>query len=621
MSYKYLKLKNGKNVPIMEFNATTNYQGYYLNKMPIEYYREGEEQTLATFVCNWSNAISLGSDGVAGNVYWIDSSKEYVLSNSWKLTIYNVIQWYWNGNSYYDYPYLYTGINLIDENENDITNTYFPNNLTIFEDKKSSEIYSLSMCAVTQGNSSFINIINGSVGSFNFILNLKFFSALNLYYDDSKTYVCISKYFRNGVINYPSSTLTPSTINSYWQLYDNTLLCSCLDAYSTFNNGKFLFSLIQHDIFDSDGNEIYISYPGGGDPDDGNGSNAGQGQNDNNVGGDGSYDNSSDNLTSDDYANTSSDGEESPYPPILQGGWNDGTCLYTMYKMTFSQMSQFLNYLCSSTWQSAIQSLGIGSIFGAVQKVLTYPFDVPYAVRSNSITVMGINTSCTCSGIVHRFAEINCGNITIDRYFGDFKDYAPYTKCYIYLPYIGVNEISINQVQGKALSLVYGVDLLDGSCVARLSADDKQLYSFSGNMATEYPIVGKTPSSPLASATNLLGNISGNDTLVATAGLLGSILTSQNSYSAFQTVGGVAGNWGNVGVLTPFVYIERPVQSIPNAYESSFGWTCNKYLKLDDLTGYTEVDGSIHLSTTATDEEKEMLKEILTGGFYINPVE
>ena len=156
--------------------------------------------------------------------------------------------------------------------------------------------------------------------------------------------------------------------------------------------------------------------------------------------------------------------------------------------------------------------------------------------------------------------------------------------------------------------------------MARLSADDKQLYSFSGNMATEYPIVGKTPSSPLAAATNILGDITGSDTLVATAGLLGSVLTGQNSSSAFQTVGGVAGNWGNVGVLTAFVYLERPVQSIPNSYGSSFGWTCNKYLKLDNLTGYTEVDESIHLSTTATDEEKEMLKEILTGGFYINTI-
>lgn len=618
MSYKYLKLKNGKNIPVIEFNATTNYQGYFLNKMPIEFYREGEEQTLATFVCNWSNAISLGSDGVAGNVYWIDSSKEYVLSNSWKLTVYNVIQWYWNGSSYYDYPYLYTGINLIDENENDITNTYFSNNLTIFEDKKSSEIYSLSMCAVTQGNSSFINIINGNVGSFNFIGNFNFFSALNLYYDDTKTYVCISKYFRNGVITYPSSTLTGSTINSYWELYDDTLLSSCLDAYSTFNTGKFLFSLIQNDIFDSDGNEIYVSYPGGGDPDDGNGSNAGQGQNDNNVGGDGTYDNSSDILTSDDYTNTSSDGEESPYPPILQGGWNDGTCLYTMYKMTFSQMSQFLNYLCSATWQSAIQSLGIGSIFGAVQKVLTFPFEVPYASRSNSITVMGINTSCTCSGIVHRFAEINCDTIIVDRYFGDFKDYNPYTRVFVYLPYIGVNELNCNQIMGKSLNLTYGVDLLDGSCVARLTADGVQLASYSGNCATEYPIVGKSGLNPLQAVSNLVG-LNYGENLGALTGLTESLLTKGgSSASTFQTVGGVAGNWGNVGVLTPFVYIERPVQSIPNAYDSSFGWTCNKYLPLNVLSGYTEVDASLHLSTTATDEEKEMLKEILTSGFYIN---
>lgn len=361
----------------------------------------------------------------------------------------------------------------------------------------------------------------------------------------------------------------------------------------------------------------YVDYKEYAEYDDGNGSNPGQGQNDENVGGDGNHDNSSDTTDSSDYYNEDND---SPFEPQAHNpDWLGGTSLYTLFKMNFSQIGDLIDYLCSSTWQSAVTNLSLGNVFGAIAKCITVPFDVRSAIdRWSTMKILGIDTHVTIGGVANHLQRIDCGSITIDRYFGDFKDYSPYSKCYIYLPYIGVNEISINQVQGKALSLVYGVDLLDGSCVARLSADNKQLYSFSGNCATEYPIVGKTPSSPLAAATNLLGDISGNSTLVATIGLLGSVLTGQNSSSAFQTVGGIAGNWGNVGVLTPFVYLERPVQSIPNNYGSSFGWTCNKYLTLNALSGYTEVDASIHLSTTATDEEKEMLKEILTSGFYIN---
>lgn len=361
----------------------------------------------------------------------------------------------------------------------------------------------------------------------------------------------------------------------------------------------------------------YVDYKEYSECDDGNGSNPGQGQNDDNVGGDGNHDNSSDTTDSSDYYDEDND---SPFEPqIHDPTWNSGTSLYTLFKMNFSQIEDLIDYLCSNTWQSAVTNLGLGNVFGAIAKCITVPFDVRSSIdRWSTMKILGIDTHVTIDGVANHLQTIDCGTITIDRYFGDFKDYSPYSKCFIYLPYIGVNEISINQVQGKSLNLVYGVDLLDGSCVARLSADDRQLYSFSGNCATEYPIVGKTPSSPLAAATNMLGNITGSDTLVATVGLLGSVLTGQNSSSAFQTVGGVAGNWGNVGVLTPFVYLERPVQSIPNAYESCFGWTCNKYLPLNVLSGYTEVDGSIHLSTTATDEEKEMLKEILTSGFYIN---
>ena len=360
----------------------------------------------------------------------------------------------------------------------------------------------------------------------------------------------------------------------------------------------------------------YVDYKEYSEYDDGNGSNPGQGQNDDNVGGDGNHDNSSDTTDSSDYYD---DNNDSPFEPqVHDPTWNSGAPLYALFKMSFTQVGDLITYLTSNTWQSAVTNLGLGNVFGAIAKCITVPFDVHSFFSGNSMKILGIDTNVATSGTVKHLQTIDCGTITIDRYFGDFKDYSPYSKCFIYLPYIGVNEISINQVQGKALSLVYGVDLLDGSCVARLSADNKQLYSFSGNMATEYPIVGKTPSSPLSAATNILGDISGNSTLVATVGLLGSVLTGQNSSSAFQTVGGVAGNWGNVGVLTPFVYLERPVQSIPNGYGSSFGWTCNKYLPLNVLTGYTEVDESIHPSITATDEEKEMLKEILTSGFYIN---
>lgn len=363
----------------------------------------------------------------------------------------------------------------------------------------------------------------------------------------------------------------------------------------------------------------YVNYVEYSEYDDGNGSNPGQGQNDENVGGDGNHDNSSDTTDSSDYYDPDDDSDFGPQ--LNDPDWNSGTPLYTLFKMTFSQVGNLITYLCSNTWQSAVTNLGLGNVFGAIHKCITVPFDVSTSFYGYSMHILGTNTNVATSGVVQHLQTVDCGTITIDRYFGDFKDYAPYTKCYIYLPYIGVNEISLNQVQGKALSLVYGVDLLDGSCVARLSADGKQLYSFSGNCATEYPIVGKTPSSPLAAATNLLGNITGSDTLAATAGLLGSILTSQNSSSTFQSVGGVAGNWGNVGVLTPFVYLERPVQSRPNAYESQYGYTCNKYLQLSTLSGYTEVDDSIHLAIAATEEEKEQILEYLTSGFYINSPE
>lgn len=396
---------------------------------------------------------------------------------------------------------------------------------------------------------------------------------------------------------------------------DYDYLFSKFEMSLSINNGsaKISNSNVKIDV------TSYVNYVEYSEYDDGNGSNPAQGQNDDNVGGDGSHDNSSDDLDANDY--NKGDNDSSFGPQLNDPNWNSGTTLYTLFKMTFSQVGNLITYLTGSTWQSAVQQMGLGSIFGAIQKCITVPFDVTSSFNGYSLHILGINSNVATSGVVNHFQSIDCGTITIDRYFGDFKDYNPYTRVFVYLPYIGVNELNCNQVMGKSLNLTYGVDLLDGSCVARLTADGVQLASYSGNCATEYPIVGKSGLNPLQAVSNLIG-LNYGESLGALTGLTESLLTKGgSSASTFQTVGGVAGNWGNVGVLTPFVYIERPVQSIPNSYDSSFGWTCNKYLPLNVLSGYTEVDESIHLSTTATDEEKEMLKEILTSGFYINDSE
>lgn len=394
--------------------------------------------------------------------------------------------------------------------------------------------------------------------------------------------------------------------------HDYDYLFPKFEASISINNGAVLIdnATVKLDV------TPYVNYVEYSEYDDGNGSNPAQGQNDDNVGGDGSHDNSSDDLDSSDYNN--GDNDSAFGPQLNDPNWNSGTTLYTLFKMTFSQVGNLITYLTGSTWQSTVTQMGLGSIFGAINKCLTVPFDVNSSFNGYAMHILGINTNVATSGVVNHVQSVDCGSITIDRYFGDFKDYNPYTRVFVYLPYIGVNELNCNQIMGKSLNLTYGVDLLDGSCVARLTADGVQLASYSGNCGTEYPIVGKSGLNPLQAVSNLVG-LNYGENLGALTGLTESLLTKGgSSASTFQTVGGVAGNWGNVGVLTPFVYIERPVQSIPNAYDSSFGWTCNKYLPLNVLRGYTEVDESIHLSTTATDEEKEMLKEILTTGFYIN---
>ena len=66
-----------------------------------------------------------------------------------------------------------------------------------------------------------------------------------------------------------------------------------------------------------------------------------------------------------------------------------------------------------------------------------------------------------------------------------------------------------------------------------------------------------------------------------------------------------------------YITITRRVPDIPTSYGHNYGFPCNKTVKLEDLTGYTEIE-SIHLDGLPyTDEELKELEGIMKGGFII----
>ena len=69
----------------------------------------------------------------------------------------------------------------------------------------------------------------------------------------------------------------------------------------------------------------------------------------------------------------------------------------------------------------------------------------------------------------------------------------------------------------------------------------------------------------------------------------------------------------------PFLILERPIQSTPTNFGAFEGFMSNNYARIGNLSGYTEFDPDTVWSDfgKATEEESNMIKDILNGGVYL----
>lgn len=264
----------------------------------------------------------------------------------------------------------------------------------------------------------------------------------------------------------------------------------------------------------------------------------------------------------------------------------------------------------------------------------------PTTSASESIKFCGIDSGVTAPRLNKQFTIIDCGAVDIHEQFNTFMDYSGHSRFKIYLPYCGVYPLEANDIMGACsarggqLSLQYIIDNLTGSCVAQLYVtryrdyvgsenesyiDDRLMYEYTGNVFEQIPL----------SAVDYRGTIQG---LMQIASGVSSVASGQSSglgavASGVMNLapdvvhsGNASTSYGYMGVQTPFIFLERQIQNLPNNFQTREGYTSNIYVaKLNDVTGYTEIDPeSFHTEyINCTDAERDEIVRLLSGGFII----
>ena len=245
---------------------------------------------------------------------------------------------------------------------------------------------------------------------------------------------------------------------------------------------------------------------------------------------------------------------------------------------------------------------------------------------TGTVVVGLINTYIEMDKVSRQWFEVDCGSITIDETWGAYLDYDPFTKLEIYLPFCGTHPLRIDDFMPGTISLKYVIDLLTGTCVAMLKSSktlmhddnlESVIYSFQGNCATQIPVTAQQFADSVRSSISLAASIG---TMVATGGaavpgmLASTVDNVMGIKPGIERSGAIGSSGSLLGVRTPYLILTRPRQAQPARQNAYTGYPSFITVKLDDLSGYTEMQ-EIHLENmSATDTEIAEITALLKGG-------
>lgn len=248
------------------------------------------------------------------------------------------------------------------------------------------------------------------------------------------------------------------------------------------------------------------------------------------------------------------------------------------------------------------------------------PVNVPNGGQS-AVTVGNISTGVSMNKAAAQYVEVDCGTLNVNEFWGAYLDYDPFTKAEIYLPYIGTHPLSVDDIMGKAVHVVYHVDILSGACCAFVKCGGSVLYTFVGQCAASIPITGNDWTNVINGVMSIAASIG---TMVATGGASAPFTAGAVASTAVNSMkpnveksGSLGGTGGMLGVQTPYLILTRPRQAVPSGQNAYTGYPSYITRKLDDLEGYTEVD-SIHLDgIPATEQEMSEIESLLKNGVIL----
>lgn len=316
---------------------------------------------------------------------------------------------------------------------------------------------------------------------------------------------------------------------------------------------------------------------------------------------------------------------------------------------TFSDGSNFantaMNELASSLWTTGLFSGNEDNHrMNAIIGVSLFPGIPEYSSTAVGVQVgdellpVGMSNNAYIFPVTKQYAQIDMGSIDVEQHFGNFLDYEPFSKMQIYMPFIGIRDVDINEFMGGKISLQYIIDYISGNVTVHVHSDlhpARPLYMFNGSCSVPIPITGNRQDAMIrnqiqntvgvvagvagamgsAASANLPGVVSGL-TQAAVAGVNLEMQHPQILRSG--SLSGNAGYMGDYGEYSPFIIISRPTEDYtPDYYANVRGFASYQESRLGELSGFTQVQACRVNNMSATQTEKDEILQLLQNGVIL----
>ena len=322
------------------------------------------------------------------------------------------------------------------------------------------------------------------------------------------------------------------------------------------------------------------------------------------------------------------------------------------YVMAFTHVANLASYLWSADSTRIDEILDGLKMYGenpinAIIDLRLYPFNLrallPDTLPSPEFIKLGRAKSDAIGyPISNPYPVIDLGECEFYRYFGDFRDFPPYTTAELYIPYIGKIPLDPSVFAGHKVSVKLICDIITGAAVAMVYADSIPILYQSGVIGVSVPITGDNAA---AYATSVISSVLGK---IPTASKIAeNVQTGVAAQSRATAAGAVAGAVGmaagaaadvagavfqptqfqSAGSASPNCAVYQPQQCYITIYQAqslatagyghTSGYACAEYGRIGDFNGYTVFANPDLTGITATGEELTQIAALLAGGIYV----